>query len=219
MKKYLIIITTLTLILVTFVLLKSNEDTGSSDEYVQSDAKVVEFEDNPAKKISRTKRAASQVDEKVKKPSDDVESSGDEEFQAISDEELERRLEAKEEEFDRLEEAWLENVKELFINELQLSQEQYKDYLNLREGLFNDKIQAFEDMHKQLEAKYGESYTYNPTEEEIKFDKEIQQKYDQVLMKKIGKEAFIKYLELRDRTNEQILEDTAQDDAAMLMEF
>lgn len=217
MKKYIVIVAVLIIATLAFLFLKSKDSKGLSVEMSDHQTHVVEFEDTPAAKVEAVTTSDDAEDE-----SSQIEDSNDlppTDFQVLSDEELERRLEAKEEEFDRLEEEWLENVKTLFVSELGLSEEQYKDYLNLREGLFNDKIEAFEDMHKQLEAKHGENYVYNPTEEELKFDKEIQKKYDEVLMKKIGKPAFIKYLELRDRTNEKILEKTSREDAAMLMEF
>lgn len=185
---------------------------NEAKDVMTSQIQVVEFEDTPAKKIAAGNDDSAEA----------VEASGDGtklELDVVDDEDLERRLEAKEEEFDRLEEEWLTNVKELFISELGLTEKEYKDYLNMREGLFNDKVSAFEEMHEQLEEKYGENYTYNPTEEEMAFDREIQKKYDDLLLEKIGKDAFIKYLELRDRTNEKILEATKPNDAAMLMEF
>ncbi|MFG1499570.1 hypothetical protein ABMA70_05115 [Halobacteriovorax sp. XZX-3] len=183
----------------------------NSLEVMTSQVNVVEFEDTPAKKVAAGSEEAQALGANEGTPNLDLD--------VVDDEELERRLEAKEEEFDRLEEEWLTNVKELFINDLGLTEKEYKDYLSMREGLFNDKVSAFEEMHDQLEEKYGENYTYNPTEEEMAFDREIQKKYDDLLLQKIGKDAFIKYLELRDRTNEKILEATKANDAAMLMEF
>ncbi|EPZ51875.1 hypothetical protein M902_2323 [Bacteriovorax sp. BAL6_X] len=191
--------------------LKTAKDNEAKD-IMTSKIQVVEFEDMPAKKITAGNDDSAEA----------VEANDDGtklELDVVDDEDLERRLEAKEEEFDRLEEEWLKNVKELFISELGLTEREYKDYLNMREGLFNDKVSAFEEMHEQLEEKYGENYTYNPTEEEMAFDREIQKKYDDLLLEKVGKDAFIKYLELRDRTNERILESTKANDAAMLMEF
>ncbi|WP_412473633.1 hypothetical protein [Halobacteriovorax sp. YZS-1-1] len=202
-------------IIATAYLLFQKLNTGSDTAGVkESEVMVVEFEDRAAPKLDNEDSDPVKVEDV-----EDEVSSSREGLLIQSDEELDKRLEEKEEEFDRLEEQWLSDVKDLFLNELQLTEREYKDYLNMREGLFSDKIAAFEDMHDQLEAKYGENYTYNPTEEEMAFDREIQKKYDELLLRKIGKEAFIKYLELRDRTNEKILESTKQDDAALLMEF
>lgn len=202
-------------IIATAYLLFQKFNTGSDTAGVkESEVMVVEFEDRAAPKLDNEDSDPVKVED----VEEEVNSSR-EGLLIQSDEELDKRLEEKEEEFDRLEEQWLSDVKDLFLNELQLTEREYKDYLNMREGLFSDKITAFEDMHDQLEAKYGENYTYNPTEEEMAFDREIQKKYDELLLRKIGKEAFIKYLELRDRTNEKILESTKQDDAALLMEF
>lgn len=189
-----------------------SEDITSRQES-DGEEVVVEFEDQAAQKVGSKKSA-------VTVQANDSQSSDSKEGLVVqTDEELEKRLEAKEEEFDRLEEAWLNDVKELFLNDLGLTESEYKDYLNMRDGLFNDKIDAFEDMHDQLEQKYGENYSYNPTEEEMAFDREIQKKYDELLLRKLGEDGFRKYLELRDRTNEKILESTKQDDAALIMEF
>lgn len=214
MKKFVSLIIVVAVVVTAYFLYKESDLSNESAKVAESEVLVVEFED----------RAAPRVDNKDKAP---VDSKTDEEKSSQTreglvvqtDEELDRRLEEKEEEFDRLEEKWLDDVKDLFLNELGLTEREYKDYLNMREGLFSDKIAAFEDMHDQLEEKYGENYTYNPTEEEMAFDREIQKKYDDLLLRKIGKEAYIKYLELRDRTNEKILESTKQDDAALIMEF
>lgn len=218
MKKILISLSVIILGVAAFIFWPS--ENSVIEEASKDQVQVVEFEDNPAVKVNDQKKEQdSQTEEESKASQREVDDEEEIRLEITSDEELERRLEEKEEEFDRLEDEWLENVKNLFINEMQLTQAQFQDYMNMREGLFNDKIAAFEDMHKELEKKYGENYTYNPTEEEMRFDREIQQKYDDLLLKKIGKENFIKYLELRDRTNEKILEGTKQNDAAMLMEF
>ncbi|MFG1505997.1 hypothetical protein [Halobacteriovorax sp. ZH5_bin.2] len=213
MKKIVIAIIILAIAAGGFYLFTSQQSNSkTAKDIMTSQVQVVEFEDTPAKKIAAGNDDSAEA----------VEPNGNAaklDLDVVDDEDLERRLEAKEEEFDRLEEEWLTNVKELFISELGLTEKEYKDYLSMREGLFNDKVSAFEEMHEQLEEKYGENYTYNPTEEEMAFDREIQKKYDDLLLEKIGKDAFIKYLELRDRTNEKILEATKPNDAAMLMEF
>ena len=209
MKKLLIIIVIIITCVSIFLLTSKDQTENAELSIVDETSKVVEFEDTVIEKIKDTS-SESQNDSEDGRPF---------ELQVETDEELSKRLEAKEEEFDRLEEEWLTSVKELFIQELNLSEAQFKDYLNMREGLFNDKIEAFEDMHDQMEEKYGESYSYNPTEEELKFDKEIQKRYDDLLLKKIGESAYKKYLELRDETNHKILEETKNTDAAMLMEF
>lgn len=216
MKKFASLLILVAIFTAAFFYFNNTEDSSediTSRQKSDGEEVVVEFEDQAAQKVG-SKKSADTVQ------ANDSQSSDSKEGLVVqTDEELEKRLEAKEEEFDRLEEAWLNDVKELFLNDLGLTESEYKDYLNMRDGLFNDKIDAFEDMHDQLEQKYGENYSYNPTEEEMAFDREIQKKYDELLLRKLGEDGFRKYLELRDRTNEKILESTKQDDAALIMEF
>lgn len=123
------------------------------------------------------------------------------------------------EEYDRIEKEWNNLVSQLFSEELHLSKEVYDDYLKLREGLSNDKIRAFEAFHKEMEAKYGENYTYNPTDEEMSFERDIQKKYDSVLKEKIGEDNFSKYQILRDNYNNTLIEKQNPDDGVILMDF
>lgn len=123
------------------------------------------------------------------------------------------------EEYDRIEKEWNNLVSQLFSEELHLSKEVYEDYLKLRDGLSNDKIRAFEAFHKEMEAKYGENYTYNPTDEEMSFERDIQKKYDSILKEKIGEDNFTKYQILRDNYNNTLIEKQNPDDGVILMDF
>lgn len=132
---------------------------------------------------------------------------------------VDEQMKKWDEEYDRIEKEWNNLVSELFTQELNLTKEIYDDYLKLREGLSNDKIRAFEAFHKEMEAKYGENYTYNPTDEEMSFEREIQRKYDDVLKKKIGEESFFKYQSLRENYNNILIEKQNPDDGVILMDF
>jgi hypothetical protein len=135
------------------------------------------------------------------------------------DKQVDAQMDEWDKEFDKIEAAWQTKVQALFVNELGLEEAVYKDYLKMKEGLDQDKIRAFDSFHKEMEAKYGPSYSYNPTEQERQFEKDIRAKYDEVLMKKIGKNHFARYLEVRDRFNQDLMEKQDPDKGVILMDF
>jgi len=135
------------------------------------------------------------------------------------DVDVDKQMKGWEEKFDVIETEWKSKIKNLFVEELALKESVYKEYLKMKEGLDKDKVRAFDSFHKEMEAKYGASYTYNPTEQEKQFEKDIRTKYDQVLMKLIGQENFSRYLETRDRFNQDLMEKQDPDEGVILMDF
>ncbi|EQC44046.1 hypothetical protein [Bacteriovorax sp. Seq25_V] len=136
-----------------------------------------------------------------------------------SDVEVEEQMEKWDEQYDQLEKEWKNLVLNLFTVELNLEQAAYEDYLLMKEGLSKDKLRAFEAFHAEMEKKYGDNYTYNPSDEEIQFEKDIQQKYDELLKSKLGEGNFIKYLELRDNFNQSLMEKQDPNEGVILMDF
>lgn len=141
------------------------------------------------------------------------------ESSANSDKDVEEKMQQLDAEYDRIEKEWNNLVQVLFVQELSLSEEVYSDYTKMREGLGRDKIRAFEAFHKEMEAKYGPNYTYNPSDEELQFERDIQKRYDDLLRSKIGDQNFTKYLELRDNFNNNLMEKQDPEKGVILMDF
>ncbi len=136
-----------------------------------------------------------------------------------SDDQVEEKMEQWDEQFDQLEKEWKNLVLNLFVTELGMEKAAYEDYLLMKEGLSKDKLRAFEAFHVEMEKKYGDNYTYNPSDEEIQFEKDIQNKYDELLKSKIGEQNFVKYLELRDNFNQGLMEKQDPNEGVILMDF
>ncbi|MDD0852089.1 hypothetical protein HBN50_03230 [Halobacteriovorax sp. GB3] len=132
----------------------------------------------------------------------------------LSDEELEEM----EEHFMEVEGRWRAEIEQLFIKELELSEEFVADYYKMREGFEKDSYLAFETYHEQMRLKHGDNYSYNPTEDEEAFQKEIRETYEKKLLEKMGKEKFRKYIQVKDRFNEGLIEGNDRK-AALLIEF
>ncbi len=136
-----------------------------------------------------------------------------------TDKNIEAKMEGWDAKFDQIESAWNDKTKKLFLEEFGLEEKMYKEYKKMKVGLDNDKVRAFESFHKEMEAKYGASYSYNPTEQERQFEKDIKTKYDEVLKKRIGEKNFVRYLEVRDRFNQDLMEKQDPEEGVILMDF
>ena len=132
---------------------------------------------------------------------------------------VEEQLEEWDKKIDQIEAEFEQRMSKLFYEELRLDEPTFKEYLSMRKGMADDKIRAFESFHQEMEQKHGESYTYNPTDEEIQFEKEIQQMYEKNLLTLIGKANFIRYKEVRDRFNEELMENQDPNMGVVLMDF
>ncbi|MFT6071048.1 MAG: hypothetical protein ACJAT2_002718 [Bacteriovoracaceae bacterium] len=116
----------------------------------------------------------------------------------------EEEMEELEEYFEKIEEDWADQLKQLFKNELQLSNEIMEQYEDLREGFEEEKLAAFQEYHEQMVAKHGENYAYRPSEDEKIFEKKVLDEYYDRLRKLLGDEAYNRYKEVRERFNERI---------------
>jgi len=108
--------------------------------------------------------------------------------------------------FEKVEKDWSDKMNQLFVKELGLEAKVLQEYWKMREGYEQDKLDAFEEFHEEMIEKYGDSYTYKPSEEEQLFSAKVRQRYDQALVKLIGEDAYSKYLEARDQYNRELSE-------------
>ena len=98
---------------------------------------------------------------------------------------------------DRLkqaEEEWLVELNDFFS---QTESFTFNDYLQLREGYYEDYLKAFEEFNDAVNGK-----KYQPTEESLKMNK-IKKQYHKLLLEKIGEENYKKFLKLKDEFNER----------------
>jgi len=118
----------------------------------------------------------------------------------ISKEEMEKL----ENYFVKVEKDWKNKMRNMIMTDFKLGSEVFKQYEVLREGLERDKMEAFEEFHSYMRDKYGDNYTYNPTEDEDQFSKKLHEDYADRLRKLLGEENYKRYLEEKERENRRL---------------
>ncbi len=121
--------------------------------------------------------------------------------------------------FNRVEKEWDTTMSRLFTDEFGMDGESYQDYLKMREGFEDDKMEIFEEYHERLIEKYGESYTFEPSREMQDFEKRIKREYLEAFRKYIGNDNFKRYIEVLDAFNERIRREQEKDGPIMVIEF
>ncbi|MEC7277852.1 MAG: hypothetical protein VXV96_16130 [Bdellovibrionota bacterium] len=120
--------------------------------------------------------------------------------EALSEEEVE--------ELDELlahyEEEWDKDTRNFFLNELKLSEEDYEDYLMMRDGFEEDRVEAFQEFHNRMASEKGSSYSYSPTAEMVENEERIRGEYLKLFKERYGEEAFVKYSNLLEGYNDRI---------------
>lgn len=203
MKKFVIATTALTLVVVVGLLIKRNENGEIQprvfpDEALKGEAKVA---------LDKAKQAlgSDEKNEANSKPQTQVDIepvTAEEEGMVLTEDQM-IKLEAY---FEKVEKDWSDKMNQLFVKELGLEAKVLQEYWKMREGYEQDKLDAFEEFHEEMIEKYGDSYTYKPSEEEQLFSAKVRQRYDQALVKLIGEDAYSKYLEVRDQYNRELSE-------------
>ncbi len=211
MKKFAIATSVLSLIVVIGLLVKRNQNPSDlnkkSVESVQEEAKIALDQAQTA----MGKIATPTVDTQSK-----VETDIEEEEGMVLTEDQMIKLEAY---FEKVEKDWSDKMNQLFVRELGLDAKVLQDYWKMREGYEQDKLDAFEEFHEEMIEKYGDNYTYKPSEEEQLFSAKVRQRYDQALLKLIGDEAYSRYLEVRDQYNRELSEVNDKDLGFIKVDF
>ena len=205
MKKFAIATSILTLVVVVGLLIKRNENNEIHPKTFPDDSLSKEAKTalDKAKQAlgSDTKNDVNTVT--PSKDQVDIEPVTAEEEGMVLTEDQMIKLEAY---FEKVEKDWSDKMNQLFVKELGLEAKVLQEYWKMREGYEQDKLDAFEEFHEEMIEKYGDSYTYKPSEEEQLFSAKVRQRYDQALVKLIGEDAYSKYLEVKDQYNRELSE-------------
>ncbi|GAB4015028.1 MAG: hypothetical protein Fur0010_13660 [Bdellovibrio sp.] len=137
------------------------------------------------------------------------------EDRVLSDEELEEL----DRYFDQVEKDWDQSMESLFLKELALPQEEFKEYKKLREAYEMDRLEAYHEFHEYMLEKYGEKYTYSPSDDMEKFENKVREQYLEVLRKRIGDDNFKKYIETMDQFNEKLRREQDPYKGVMIIDF
>lgn len=185
---------------------------GGSEEKKSSELKeAVSKSESPFIEEEKIKDPFTKEEEKVAEKTTEKKPSTNKPLERLDGEKApntmaltEEEMEELEEYFEKIEEEWADQLKELFKNELGLSKEIMEQYEDLREGFEEEKLAAFQEYHEQMVAKHGENYAYRPSEDEKIFEKKVLDEYYDRLRKLLGDEAYNRYTEVRGRFNERI---------------
>jgi len=123
-------------------------------------------------------------------------------------EELDHSVEA-------VEEAWLEESRKMFIEELHLTDEQYEEYLTMRKGYEEDRYEAYQKFHeKQLKEKG--SY---PITNEDDANEGVLKEYQDLFKNRFGDKAAATYMKALDSFNSALSQDRGQDATVLKVDF
>lgn len=123
-------------------------------------------------------------------------------------EELDHSVEA-------VEEAWLDESRKMFIEQLHLSEEQYQEYLIMRKGYEEDRYEAYQKFHeKQLKEKG--SY---PITNEDDANEGVLKEYQDLFKNRFGDKAAATYMKALDSFNSALSQDRGQDATVLKVDF
>lgn len=115
-------------------------------------------------------------------------------------------------EYDKNDKIWLGKVQNV------LSRNEFEFYQGLRSNNEEEKMQAYQEFHDYLRQKHGDNFSYNISEDQSIREKQINAKYTQEFLKKIGPDKFKLYLNMRDQFNEE-QQRKSKDGNALIIEF
>tara|TARA_R110000868_G_scaffold132381_9_gene343353 strand:- start:6396 stop:7031 length:636 start_codon:yes stop_codon:yes gene_type:complete len=198
MKKFAIATTALTLIVVIGLFIKRNEN-GEIKPATYPDQ---ELKKEAAQALEKAQEALGKVTPEPTNNPIIEPVTAEEEGMVLSEDQM-IKLEAY---FEKVEKDWSDRMNQLFVRELGLEAKVLQEYWKMRDGYEQDKLDAFEDFHEEMIEKYGESYTYKPSEEEQLFAAKVREKYDEALLKLVGQDNYMKIVEVRDQFNRELAE-------------
>lgn len=131
----------------------------------------------------------------------------------------EDELDSLEEYFDKIELEWEEEIKNLFVAELNLDAALVKEYFSMREGLELEKDKSFRRFHEEMKKKHGENYAYSPTVDQESYEDKILEGYYKILKEKIGEEKYVEYIKVKERFNDRLRSEQNPTDGVLFIEF
>lgn len=223
MKKVWVGLTLVVIIITIFLLTRSNAPVDSDEDEFDDTEIIKAFDEKKPKnvvvnpvdtkatqKFIQEARANKKPD--TEKPQNIVPKVGD---RILSDSELEEL----DEYFEKVENEWEESIRNLFLKEFGLAEDDLKDYEEMRDKYETDKLEAFQDFHEYMVEKHGENYVYNPSDDELNFDDKVKFEYQDQLRKKVGDYNFKKYIKLVDKFNERLKREQDPYKGTMTIDF
>jgi hypothetical protein len=121
--------------------------------------------------------------------------------------------------FEGYEKGWDNEMRSVLVTQMGLSEEDYGDYLKMRDGYEEDRLEAFESFHEKMAEERGPHYSYSPTQEMIEFDQKLKREYLDLFHKRYGEEAFARYQDALDKYNSKIRSEADPNYGILTIEF
>ncbi len=204
MKKFVVATCVLTLIVVIGLLVKRNSTLSAPQTDITAEETLQE---ETKQALEEAKQALGDVPKITATATPaEPEATGTPEYEEEGMVLTEEQMIKLETHFEKVEKDWSDRINQLMGRELGLAPKVIEEYWKMRKGYEQDKLDAFEDFHEEMIEKYGENYSYRPSEEEQMFSAKVRERYDQALVKLIGQDAYVRYLEVRDQFNRELSE-------------
>lgn len=117
------------------------------------------------------------------------------------------------------EENWDKEMEDLFLKKLNLTKQDYEDYLLMRDGFEEDRVEAFQEFHQRMVEEHGDKYSYPPSLEMEDNDRKIKQDYLDLFRKRFGEEAYERYLNTLESYNDSIRRNADPDYGVLRIDF
>ena len=121
--------------------------------------------------------------------------------------------------FGQVEDNWKKSAEELFLEELKLGREKYKNYLQLKEELADELTALFEKYHQDKLKEHGAGHFFRFADELREEEEELKSKYLKKLRVSLGKKNFARYLDALAQFNGQIRRERGKREAFVEIEF
>ena len=115
---------------------------------------------------------------------------------------------------NEMEAKWKAAIEEVFIKDMKLTQEDFKEYLMMREGYEEDRYEAYEEYHRENLREKG----HYPITNEEDANQMITQEYHTLFKNHFGEESFARYVKKLDEFNSE-LRRNGQDKEILTIDF
>ncbi len=124
-------------------------------------------------------------------------------------------IEKFDQEMDAIEERWQNQMLEVFVNDLKLTNSEFEEYKVMRTGFEDDRYDAYQKYHEE-NLKKKDSY---PITNENDANDKIIEEYRELFKKRFGEEAFGRYMKKLDEFNSDLRKSRGQDEGILTIDF
>ncbi len=111
--------------------------------------------------------------------------------------------------YEKVTSGWDSSIADLFLQKLNLNQEDLTYYFELKNQFESKKMETFKEFHEAKFEEFGEGYRYDQTDDELKMNiEELKNEYAELLREKIGEDNYRQYQDSLADYNKKIIQNS-----------